>query len=133
MSNKGKVLPNTFKHKIYEEFAAGVRPAELVNKYPLKYGTLMQYFFEWKHKTPKYIDPVAQLTHFIHDKKKPISTNNESKTTAVKPISNPIKPVEKKESTEDVVMIPKEENVRIPEEEWKPIKRSVRHNPFGDS
>ena len=57
------------------------------------------------------------------------STNNTTKSKPVKPTSNKVEPVENPKKVEEVVMIPKQENKRIPEE-WKTVDRKERFDPF---
>ena len=127
MTNNMKVYPNTKRYRIYSEFGKGKHPSELVDEYGLKYNTLMQYYHSWKHRKGNN-NPMIDLIKHIH-KSKPVKT-----------IPNKVKPVENPKKVEEIVMIPKDENTRIPNDitipettdfEWKPVEKRERFNPFG--
>ena len=129
MTNKGKILPNTNKHKIFKEFDEGKRPAELTEKYPVTYGTMMVYFENWKQTKKIKNNSLSGLMELIKDIHKPSSTDNKTPLKPIKHTKTKTKPIKPVENPKDIVMIPKEENTRIPEE-WKSVERKVRHNPF---
>ena len=147
MANKGQILPNTSKHKIFKDFEKGRRPAELWGKKYryLKYRTLMNYFYEWKKQEKERrlnANPLYATGVLIRDHIKSSSKAKTNPKPAAKP-SNKSEPVRisndaKKEpisSSSSVgtqtppTAIKREDNA--PENPVSPLRKQIC-NPFRD-
>lgn len=102
------------------EFDKGVKPGELVKKYPLKYNTLMNYFEQWKHKKQSKHNPYLGFNELIKDLAKPLPKKPiETVKTIPEKVETPIK-LEDKEIITDVKKV----------DDWKPRVGRERNDPF---
>lgn len=120
---------NSSKYKIMKEFDSGMRPSQLINKYPLRYSTLMVYYENWKHQKTNNDNPMSGLMELAEDLRKSMMKRTQIKNKPTENQLNKVEPIENNENPPDIVLFPKEENSRIPQE-WTAVERKVRYDPF---